>query len=341
MRRVYAALCAAAAVVLVAGGVLAGTALSVPDSNHVFWACYDNGGNVRFVAAETSACPRNWNGPVSWSQTGPQGVAGANGASAYQVAVDDGYSGTVSEWLATLVGPKGDQGEPGPANLDALAGSACTVGGKAGTLSYAIDSATGTVALTCVWNAHTISVAVTNGVLSNIDIRFPASDGLICSNEDTCSFTYDRGASYSLVLLSNGSAFRYDCGDGLMQQATATGDVWNGHCGGTGVEGWSPFTSDHEVTVDLTYHVSATVTNGETFDFRIDDRTDDTYPAQCQDGTTCAADVPAGHDVVVWLFYPTYFTVTCPGRDPVFTEYTATCSTTSLSNDFAVTAEGW
>ena len=37
-----------------------------------------------------------------------QGVTGADGKSAYEVAVDNGYSGTESQWLATLKGETGD-----------------------------------------------------------------------------------------------------------------------------------------------------------------------------------------------------------------------------------------
>ena len=43
---------------------------------------------------------------------GPPGADGAPGASAYQVAVANGFIGTEADWLASLVGPKGD---PGPA----------------------------------------------------------------------------------------------------------------------------------------------------------------------------------------------------------------------------------
>ncbi len=43
--------------------------------------------------------------------TGQSG--GADGRSAYQVAVEDGYSGTVSQWLASLVGPRGPDGVAG------------------------------------------------------------------------------------------------------------------------------------------------------------------------------------------------------------------------------------
>jgi hypothetical protein len=37
-----------------------------------------------------------------------------NGLSAYEVAVAEGYEGTVDEWLASLVGPPGPQGPEGP-----------------------------------------------------------------------------------------------------------------------------------------------------------------------------------------------------------------------------------
>lgn len=44
---------------------------------------------------------------------GPAGADGKDGKSAYQVAVDNGYAGTETQWLASLVGPKGEQGEQG------------------------------------------------------------------------------------------------------------------------------------------------------------------------------------------------------------------------------------
>lgn len=44
---------------------------------------------------------------------GINGKDGTNGKSAYELAVDDGYSGTVTEWLISLAGPAGPQGEQG------------------------------------------------------------------------------------------------------------------------------------------------------------------------------------------------------------------------------------
>lgn len=44
---------------------------------------------------------------------GDKGNTGDQGLSAYQVAVNAGFSGSVSEWLASLVGAKGDKGDNG------------------------------------------------------------------------------------------------------------------------------------------------------------------------------------------------------------------------------------
>lgn len=45
--------------------------------------------------------------------TGEKGDPGDQGLSAYQVAVNAGFSGSVNEWLASLVGAKGDKGDKG------------------------------------------------------------------------------------------------------------------------------------------------------------------------------------------------------------------------------------
>lgn len=42
---------------------------------------------------------------TSGNLTGPQGIPGTNGKSAYQVAVDNGFVGTEQQWLDSLIGP--------------------------------------------------------------------------------------------------------------------------------------------------------------------------------------------------------------------------------------------
>ena len=67
------------------------------------------------IGPQGPAGPQGPQGPEG--PEGPQGPAGPkgnDGKSAYQIAVDEGYVGTESEWLATLKGDKGDTGAQGP-----------------------------------------------------------------------------------------------------------------------------------------------------------------------------------------------------------------------------------
>lgn len=71
----------------------------------------------------------------------PGGVvwpANANGRSAYEAALVNGFSGTEEEWLASLQGAAGPQGEAGPAGPEGPAGPAGPAGadGTAGTTSW-------------------------------------------------------------------------------------------------------------------------------------------------------------------------------------------------------------
>lgn len=61
--------------------------------------------------------------------TGNTGPIGADGLSAYQVAVANGFVGTLSQWLASLKGDKGDTGATGSTGA---AGQGVPVGGTAG-----------------------------------------------------------------------------------------------------------------------------------------------------------------------------------------------------------------
>jgi hypothetical protein len=54
---------------------------------------------------------------------GGGGGAGADGASAYEVAVANGFVGTEVEWLASLVGPAGADGAQGPQGIQGLPGA--------------------------------------------------------------------------------------------------------------------------------------------------------------------------------------------------------------------------
>src|SRR5690606_28368710 len=47
---------------------------------------------------------------VDYSLNGGGGGVGPAGASAYEIAVQNGFEGTEEEWLVSLVGPPGDDG---------------------------------------------------------------------------------------------------------------------------------------------------------------------------------------------------------------------------------------
>jgi len=51
--------------------------------------------------------------PFSYGFVVQDGQPGADGASAYQIAVSNGFVGTQTEWLASLVGPQGIPGNDG------------------------------------------------------------------------------------------------------------------------------------------------------------------------------------------------------------------------------------
>lgn len=74
--------------------------------------------DMYYVAGRTYV----WNG-TSWVDMGsnvgpqgvdgPQGIKGVDGRSAYQVWLDNGNTGSVNDYLASLTGPKGSKGEKG------------------------------------------------------------------------------------------------------------------------------------------------------------------------------------------------------------------------------------
>jgi len=85
---------------------------------------------------------------VSTIQKQP-GKDGAPGKSAYEIAQANGYTGTETEWLASLVGPKGDQGpagEQGPIGEIGQSGRSATIKvGKVTTGETASVKNSGTV----------------------------------------------------------------------------------------------------------------------------------------------------------------------------------------------------
>ena len=77
---------------------------------------FDNNGNTIVTFTDNSQII------INVGKKGDNGLQGPQGESAYQVAVDAGYVGSESEWLASLKGEKGDQGPKGDPGEQGLQG---------------------------------------------------------------------------------------------------------------------------------------------------------------------------------------------------------------------------
>jgi hypothetical protein len=107
------------------------------------------------AAGSNPSCPKMGSGftmsggTLSVSSTpGPQGdpgPTGAQGESAYQIAVANGFIGTEPQWLASLVGATGATGPQGPAGMNGT-GSVVSVTAGAG-LSGGTITTSGTISL--------------------------------------------------------------------------------------------------------------------------------------------------------------------------------------------------
>lgn len=86
----------------------------------------------------------------------------SSGDSAYQVAVKQGFQGTVTAWLASLVGAKGDQGLQGLQGLQGIQGDR-GLQGVEGLSAYEVATANGFVGTQSDWLLSLKGAAGTNG----------------------------------------------------------------------------------------------------------------------------------------------------------------------------------
>lgn len=107
------------------------------------------------------------------------GGGGEAGKSAYQVAVDNGFSGTVNQWLASLIGPSGSNGTNGKSAYQ-LAVDAGFVGNEA------------------TWRASLVGSAGPTGPAGPAANPSPTIDNVVWTNGLMTSYTED-GVAVSLT----------------------------------------------------------------------------------------------------------------------------------------------
>ena len=120
-------------------------------------------------------------------EKGDQGNPGADGKSAYQVAVDDGFVGTEAQWLLSLVGQQGPQGPSGPAGATGPQGSAGSNGSDGrGIASIVRTSGTGAAGTT-----DTYTITYSDATTSTFQV-YNGADGN--GTGDMLATTYDTNA---------------------------------------------------------------------------------------------------------------------------------------------------
>ena len=88
---------------------------------------------------------------------GSNGANGVNGKSAYELAVENGFQGTLDEWLATLVGPKGADGTNGTNGINGT-------NGTNGKSAYELAVEKGYTGTLDEWLASLVGANGTNGI---------------------------------------------------------------------------------------------------------------------------------------------------------------------------------
>lgn len=148
--------------------------------------------------------------------TGPQGPTGADGKSAYEVAVGNGYSGTEQDWLASLKGADGKDGVGGGSGSKTVAGKNIEVSeNQDGTQTVAVSD---NVVLT---ENGSVKVGATTVDAKGVSIEGGASmtrDGINAGNQRVTSVAAGRIEKGSTDAVNGGQ---------IYDMQTALNDRWD------------------------------------------------------------------------------------------------------------------
>ncbi len=160
---------------------------------------------------------------------GPQGIQGIQGElgdSAYEVAVANGFVGTESEWLASLIGPQGPQGEQGiqgiqgetgpqgPQGIQGIQGIPGVDGDDGrGIVSVVRTSGTGAAGTT-----DTYTITYTDSTTSTFDV-YNGADGTDAVSSVAMSVPTGLSVSGSPITTSGTLAVSYQTGYSIPTDA--------------------------------------------------------------------------------------------------------------------------
>lgn len=122
---------------------------------------------------------------------GPQGPAGLNGlngptgASAYEIAISNGYEGTEEEWLKTLIGPRGKKGKDGEDGLNGRPGIGIASGGTTGQVLVKTTDTSYDTGWTSVLTSNTTGIPGATAITNVVKISQVDYDALPTKSETT------------------------------------------------------------------------------------------------------------------------------------------------------------
>jgi len=175
--------------------------------NGGYWYLIDGYKTLRFDLGDdiddAKATAGNGSNETSTNANGG-GYAGDLGLSSYQIAVKNGFTGNISQWLASLVGPKGDKGDSAVletfANLAEIKNKYPS--GKNG-LMIAADNGHKYIWANNVWTDAGVyqSVGIANNSIMDKQIAAPAKSGAYLLPTEPVDFDFTN----KIITISKGS----------------------------------------------------------------------------------------------------------------------------------------
>lgn len=157
---------------------------------------------------------------------GAAGADGEDGKSAYQVAVDAGFVGDETAWLASLVGPQGPKGDTGDAGADGTPGTPGATGPD-GKSAYEVAVDGGFVGNEAAWLASLVGPQGEQGETGETGIQGPAGLSVTDAEID--------GTDHLIITLSDASTI--DAGNARGPQGDQGIQGVKGDTGDTGAPG--------------------------------------------------------------------------------------------------------
>lgn len=125
-------------------------------------------------------------------EQGEDGPRGVDGLSAYQVAVNAGFEGTIEAWLVSLKGEKGEPGTPGADGSDGKDGAP-------GLSAYEVATANGFIGTESEWLA---SLRPETVIINDMGEALDGDSNYVVTMEDHQAILGDSTGDLNLVLLN-------------------------------------------------------------------------------------------------------------------------------------------